>query len=435
MQLLSRAARPLCGLVILLSARMLAAQALTFEPFKASGIYEPGETVGWRITAPADSSTSDAYRYVVRKNNLEMLQSGTLDLSRPESIEVTLDEPAMVYVEIRSTQPDSKVIALGAAIAPDRLQPSVAEPADFDRFWTGKIRNLQRVPARPELTRKPSDVDGVDYFTLRMNHVDGKHIHGQIAKPQRPGKFPGLVIFQWASPPYPLQKQWVTERAAEGWLTVNIQPHDVLPDAPQSYYDALPKELKEYSNIGRDDRDRNYFLQMYLADYRAVEYLASRPDWDGRTLIVMGTSMGGQQSLCAAAFNPKVTGVITHMASGADSNGPARGRASGYPFWNADSPAILRTSLYFDTVNCAARIKVPALVSMGFLDTVSPPVGLYIAFNRMQGVKEAVPLIDAPHNHLATPAQEAPFNLRAEQWLQALRTGQQVTTIPAPSSN
>jgi cephalosporin-C deacetylase len=86
-------------------------------------------------------------------------------------------------------------------------------------------------------------------------------------------------------------------------------------------------------------------------------------------------------------------------------------------------------------VNCAARIKVPALVSMGFLDTVSPPVGLYIAFNRMQGVKEAVPLIDAPHNHLATPAQEAPFKLRAEQWLQALRTGQQVTTIPAPSSD
>jgi cephalosporin-C deacetylase-like acetyl esterase len=39
---------------------------------------------------------------------------------------------------------------------------------------------------------------------------------------------------------------------------------------------------------------------MYLGDYRAVEYLASLPDWDGKTLVVMGTSMGGQQSLCVA---------------------------------------------------------------------------------------------------------------------------------------
>jgi cephalosporin-C deacetylase len=435
MKWLSSLIQLLCGLIILLSATTSAPQPLTFEPFKPSGIYELGETVGWRVTAQADSSASDVYSYVIRKNNLEPLKSGTLDLSRPASIKVVLDEPAMVYVEIKSTQPDAKVIALGAAVSPDRLQPSVPEPADFDRFWARKIRDLQRVPARPVLTRKASEVDGVDYFTLRMNHVDGRHVQGQLAKPQGSGKFPGLIIFQWASPPYPLQKQWVTERAAQGWLTVNIEPHDVLPDAPQSYYEALPKELKEYSNIGRDDRDRNYFLQMYLADYRAVEYLASRPDWDGRTLIVMGTSMGGQQSLCAAALNPRVTGVITHMASGADSNGPARGRASGYPFWNADRPEILRTSLYFDTVNCAARIKVPTLVSMGFLDTVSPPVGLYIAFNRMKGFKEAVPLIDAPHNHLATPVQEAPFRLRAEQWLQALRTGQEVTATPAQSPN
>jgi hypothetical protein len=47
-------------------------------------------------------------------------------------------------------------------------------------------------------------------------------------------------LLQWASPPYPLQKAWVTDRAAEGWLTVNIEPHDVMPDQPKEYYDALP---------------------------------------------------------------------------------------------------------------------------------------------------------------------------------------------------
>jgi hypothetical protein len=71
----------------------------------------------------------------------------------------------------------------------------------------------------------------------------------------------------------------VTDRAAEGWLAVNIEPHDVMPDQPKEYYDALPAELKSYNSIETRNRDRNYFLYMYLADIRAVDYLASRPDW------------------------------------------------------------------------------------------------------------------------------------------------------------
>jgi len=55
---------------------------------------------------------------------------------------------------------------------------------------------------------------------------------------------------------------------------------------------------------------------MYLADYRAVEYLASRPDWTAKTLVVMGTSMGGQQSLAVAGLNPKITHLIVNEPAG-----------------------------------------------------------------------------------------------------------------------
>ena len=44
----------------------------------------------------------------------------------------------------------------------------------------------------------------------------------------------------------------------------------------------------------------------------------------------------------------------------------------------------MKTAEYFDTVNCAARIKVPSLVSMGFIDTVTPPVGIWAAFNQIK---------------------------------------------------
>lgn len=422
---------PSLPLALLFAIAALSAQAedLELTPFKSSGIYEVGEKAGWTVTAGPDASPTAAYTYTIKKNNFDVIKTGKLDLSSTATIEATLDEPGMLYVEIDDGDAATPVKAVGAAIAPYRLEPSLPAPEDFDRFWATKIKELRAVPANPVLTSKPSGNSEVEYYTIKMDHVGGKNVHGQLSKPKRPGKFPGLVIFQWASPPYPLEREWVTDRAAEGWLALNIEPHDVLPDQPKAYYDALPQELKEYQKIGRSDRDKNYFLQMYLADIRAIDYLTTLPEWDGKTLLVMGTSMGGQQSLCAAGLHPKVTHLIVHVPAGADTHGPLHGRASGYPNWPTDDPKILETSRYFDTVNCAARIEVPSLVSMGFIDTTCPPAGIFIAFNQIRGYKEAVPLVDSPHNHLATPEQQAPYTQRSAEWMRALLAGKNVAAL------
>jgi cephalosporin-C deacetylase len=394
-----------------------------YIPYQPSGIYAQGETVGWYVTLPWNSPE---VRYVVRRNNLAEIGRGTLRPGIPARIEAKLDEPGMVYVEVLEQRPGAKPKALGAAVAPERIQRALPEPADFDAFWSAKIRALRRVPMNPELSPKPSDKEGVDFAILRMKHLDGRHVWGQVAKPHDPTgrkKFPGLLILQWASPPYPLQKSWVTDRAAEGWLAVNIEPHDVMPDQPQSYYDALPAELKSYHTIETRNRDRNYFLYMYLADIRAADYLAARPDWDGRTLVVMGTSMGGQQSLCTAGLHPKVTAMLVNVPAGADVAGDAFGRKTGYPFWDPNDPQVIETARYFDTANCAARIHAPSLVSMGFLDVTTPPVGIWAAFNQIRGPKEAAPMPDSPHNHLATAEQSLPWTQRSAAWLDALVHG------------
>ena len=389
------------------------------------------------------TAPSGKYGYTIKKNNFDVIQSGELDLSSGKTnIEISLNEPAMLYVQVTPPQEDStatnsdgsrperrggKPIIVGAAVAPTQLQPSAPRPADFDAFWDSKIQMLQAIPPNPVLAETNSDKPGVDFFIVTMDHIEGRHIHGQLAKPSKQGKFPGLVIFQWASPPYPLQKQWVTDRAAEGWLALNIEPHDVLPDQPPAYYQSLPTKVKKYESIGQNDRDKCYFLQMYLADYRAVEYLASRPDWDGKTLVVMGTSMGGQQSLCVAGLDSKITEVIVNEPAGCDPNGPLHGRASGYPNWPSNNPKIMETSLYFDPVNFAPHIKVPTLVAMGFVDTTAPPVGIWTAFNQINAPKESVPMIDSPHNHLATPVQQRPYTSRSAEWLDVLVKGGQVS--------
>src|SRR3990172_362325 len=187
--------------------------------------------------------------------------------------------------------------------------------------------------------------------------------------------------------------------------------------------------------MGNDDRIKSYFLKMYLADYRGVDYLASRSDWDGKTLVVMGTSMGGQQSLCVAGLNPKITHMIVNVPAGCDTNGPLHGRQSSYPNFPADNPKIMETALYFDAVNFASHIKAYSLVAMGFVDTTCAPGGIWTAFNQIEGPKEAVPMIDSPHNHLATPEQQLPFTVRSAEWLDALVRGGQAHFAPQTSQN
>ena len=410
------------------AAAVAGAQQLALTPFNRSGIYALGEKVGWTVAVPAETVARVAgYTYTIKKNDLEVIKSGKLDLaSGKATIEIVLDEPAMLYVEVLPASGDGQRIVAGAAVAPAKLQPTALCPADFDAFWTAKIKLLKAIPADPVLTPGPSAHDGVEYSTIRFDNINGAHIYGQLAKPAREGKFPAMLILQWANPPYPLQKQWVTDRAAEGWLALNVEPHDVPCDLPPAFYAALPQLIKDYRDIYNDDRDRNYFLQMYLGDYRALDYLASRSDWDGKTLVVMGTSMGGQQSLAVAGLHPQVTHLIVHVPAGADSNAALHGRAAGYPYWNARNPQVLKTGLYFDTVNFASRIKATCLVSMGFVDEICPPAGVWTVYNQIGSPKEVVPLITAAHNHQSTPEQQQPYTIRSAEWLSALVSGQEL---------
>ena len=414
------------------------AQQLTFTPYHADGIYDLRERVGWHVAVAPGQTAAGTYTYTLKRDGLAVIGRGTLDPSSGRAtIEASLDRPGMLLVEVRppagttgfhgASKSEVGRVLLGAAVAPRRIRPSGRRPSDFDAFWAAELSRLDSVPADPVLTPGESGRADVEYFTIRMNNVRGAHIYGQLARPSRPegggGTFPALLILQWASPPYPLQRQWVTDYAAQGWLVLNVEPHDVPADMPQAFYDALPQLIKNYGLIGRHSRDESYFLSMYLGDYRAAEYLASRADWDGRTLVVMGTSMGGQQGFAVAGLDSRVSALIANVPAGCDLLGPLGGRAAPYPNWDVERPEVRRTAGYFDAVHFAPRIRARALVSIGFIDETTPPAGIWAAFNQVAGIKEAVPLVDSPHNHMATPEEVLPYTRRSAAWLAALARG------------
>lgn len=402
----------------------LEAQELKITALKSGGNYAKGEEAGWRVepvTPPA--AGAGAYHYSLKRNGAVELKSGILDFSKgPQVVSSIVNEAAMLQLELN--QDGGKRQLAGAAIAPTQLQPVEPVPADFDRFWDAQVERLKQIPANPKLSPEASGREGVEYATLQMDNIDGSHVYGQLAKPTREGKFPAMLLLQWAGGPYRLEKTWATDKAAEGWLVLNIEPHDVPGNLPTEFYAALPQMLKSYNTIYHDDRERCYFLRMYLGAVRAAEYLAQRPDWDGKILVAHGTSMGGQQCFAVAGLSPRITHVVAHVPAGADANAALHGRAESYPNWDKSNPAVMQTARYFDTIHFAHRIRATCLFSAGYIDEACAPAGLWTLYNVLPCPKEFVPLPEAAHNHVSTQAQQQAYLDRAKAWLDALVRGE-----------
>jgi cephalosporin-C deacetylase len=413
-------------LIAALLAQPVAAQTLpnvnlVFEPFHANNIYKVGERAGWTVRAALGTAYTK-YNYEIRENNLTVLKSGVLDLSSGSAtLDTVLDHPGMLYAQLSfigapaPATPPSRLeldkMTVGAAVAPDQIKPGAPRPADFDAFWAAKLAALKQLPINAKLEPATTERAGVALSTVTLDSLNSQ-VHGYLAVPKTPGKHPALVLYQYAGV-YPLLKSAATDRAAEGWLTFDVDSHDMAPDQATA--------PKNYARVGDDSRETSYFLNMYLRDTRALDYIQSRPDWDGHTIVIMGLSMGGQQSFVTAGLNPgRVTAMIVAVPAGADFSGDLHGSKRGYPDWPVDDPKVVETARYFDTMNFAPAISAQSLVALGFIDTTSPPFGVFGAFNQIQGPKEAVPMPLSDHNNI-TPQQEGDFYRRSQEALESLR--------------
>jgi cephalosporin-C deacetylase-like acetyl esterase len=401
------------SLILLLLGHFGHTAGVQATPLNPDGIYTQGQKPGWSVTGSGPAN------YTLKVSGEKVVRSGVVELgSTPVRLEFEVKEPTMLFLQL--TPVGQKPLDFGAAYEPTKIKPAAERPRDFDAWWADQIKALQAVPSNPVETVKESGRQDVDYSTVVMDQVDGKRVYGQFAKPKKPGKYPAILQLQWASAPYPLDKNWIIHRAAQGFIIFNVQPHDTPVDAPADYYAGLPNEIKNYASIGNDDRNKSYFRQMYLGDYRGADYVTSRPEWDGKTLIVHGTSMGGQQAWAVAGLHAKVTHMIINVPAGCELTGPLHDRSPSYPFFPVENPKVAATAPYFDGVNFAAKIRAKSLVAMGFVDTACAPAGIWAAFNLIKGEKEAAPMYDSPHNHVATPEQQKPWTTRSEAWFAEL---------------
>ncbi|MDF3057604.1 MAG: Acetyl xylan esterase [Rariglobus sp.] len=429
-------------LVVGVPFRLVSAPVVMITPEVPSGVYAPGDKATWRVEVkPETGAPAPELVYKIKKDGQVVVQEGTLDYSAGAvSLSAVREDAGALVVQVLPAEKNAQPLAVGGAIyAPGKIGPAAPEPKDFDAFWKAKLDELAQVPVNPVVEKTPDakNTEGVTYYKVTLDNIRGTKVRGQLAHPSTGGKSPALLVVQYAGV-YALDQSTVINDAKAGWLVLNISAHDLpIDESPEFYKNQKDGALKNYVYMGSEDRETSYFLRMFLGCVRAAEYLATRPEWDGETLIVTGASQGGLQALVTAALSPKVTGLMAVVPAGCDNYAPLANRAFGWPYWlsnwgprDRDMKKVEVTAGYFDGINFAARIRTPALVAYGLADETSRPTGVAAAINALKGPKEA--LILPLSNHQGTGAAQAAYFRRAAEWKKAVLSGESLPPPPVP---
>ena len=278
-----------------------------------------------------------------------------------------------------------------AAFSPEKLKPTTVDPQDFDQFWSKALEEARWTSLEPtcellpERCTKDVNVYQVSFQNIRW----GSRTYGILCMPVKPGKYPALLRVPGAGiRPYEGDK-WT---ASKGCITLEIGIHGIPVTMTQDYYDKLMQgALNCYWDFNINDRDKNYYKRVFVGAIRAIDYIATLPQWNGEKLGVTGSSQGGMLSLVCAALDKRVTCYGAVHAAMCDHTASLQKVACGWPHYfygkQADAKEV-EMSRYYDGVNFARRITCPGWFSFGYNDDVVPPTTAYATYNSVKAPKE-----------------------------------------------
>ncbi|MCP9756026.1 acetylxylan esterase [Lacihabitans sp. CCS-44] len=291
-----------------------------------------------------------------------------------------------------------------AGFSPLEIQPTVANPADFDTFWSEAKTELAKIPLDSKMTLLPERcTEKVNVYQVNIqNFAVGTRLYGILCVPKKEGKYPALLQVPGAGVrPYAGD----IANAEKGIITLQIGIHGIPVNLdPQVYADLGRGILNGYPNYNLDDKNRFFYKRVYMGCVRANDFLVSLPQFDGKNLAVTGGSQGGALSIVTAALDSRVKWLGAFYPAISDVTGYLNGRAGGWPhYFDKNSRAInekkekIETVAYYDVVNFARRLTQPGIYSWGYNDETCPPTSMYASYNVIKAPKELFLALETGH--------------------------------------
>ena len=372
-------------------------------PDHADWIYKTGEQAKvevqfFRYGIPQNVEVS----YEIGPDMMPATKNGTVKLKNGRAtIHMgTMPKPGFLDCKLKAVV-DGKTSEhhVKVGFSPEKLTPYTQLPADFDAFWKKTIDEMHKTPLQYTCEKVDKyTTSEFDCYLIKLQ-VDRSHsVYGYLTKPKDGGKHPVVMCPPGAGIKTIKEPMRNTYYARNGFIRLEIEIHGLHPELSEATFkdisNAFNYRENGYLENGIDQRDNYYMRHVYAACVRAIDFLTSLPEWDGRNVIVQGGSQGGALALITAGLDQRVTLCVANHPALSDMAGYLDQRAGGYPHLNKLNdmltPQKVKTLQYYDVVNFARRIKVPVYLTWGFNDNTCPPTTSYIVYNLISSPKEAL---------------------------------------------
>ena len=393
-------------------------------PNHSDNLYIPGQTATLQVLAREGGRPLDGVK-LIYKAGPEMLlpsQSDTVVFMAGEATLCmgTMQEPGFLACKYEFSIDGKKYGDLvKVAYAPEQIKTFTPMPQDFDTFWSKTIATARKTPIEPQswLVSQATD-DELETRLVRLHVGKEKWIYGYLTRPKDGRRHPVVLVPPGAGSNKITPSDYFSRK---GFIYMKIEIHGNDPRLPDEEYDRMRKEKCDgYMGRNIESRDTYYYKDVYAGCVRAVDYLCSLPDWDGRNVIVTGGSQGGALTIVTAALNEKVTLCAPFYPALCDLTGFLNNRAGGWPrFFSAlygdshmDTPQqqAEATLPYFDVVNFARRLHVPTYMCWGYSDDTCSPTSVWAAWNEMNNTEKICDITPSSGHWRFTPSQERCMN-------------------------
>jgi cephalosporin-C deacetylase-like acetyl esterase len=313
----------------------------------------------------------------------------------------TMKSPGFYRVRVWAVADGRRYEGLATAgFEPEKIQPTVKDPSDFDAFWSSAIAEARKVSLDPKITLMPERCTSeVNVYQISFqNDAPGSRIYGILAIPKKDGKYPAILRVPGAGiRPYAGD----IRIAGQGIITLEIGIHGIPVNLDQQVYDNLMAgALSSYWTVKMNDRNTHYYKRVFTGCVKAVDFIYTLPEFDGDNIGVTGGSQGGALTIITTGLDKRIKYMAGLYPAMCDATGYLNKRAGGWPHYfrtTEPKPNEIETLAYFDVVNFARRVTVPGYLTWGYNDITCPPTSMYSAYNVITAPKELHLFLETGH--------------------------------------
>jgi len=391
---------------------------------RKDAVYAKGDTV--RVFADVSKVPSREVEINIFKNGIrsDSYVKGPVILKEGENLLLEEVYNETVWVAISLMAKDSDELNAGFVVAPEDFTPGFDEPGDLLKFWKAEIRKMRKLDMEATLMSINVDrKDSIEAYNVELNCVGPRPVRGIMAYPKnaRKGSLP-IVIFLHAAGTNPgTQSKLGTVQgyASNGALVIDINAHGFLNGQPDEYYkDFYAYQANNYSSRVPHSREDYYFKWMFLRAQRALDYMTKNPLWDGKHVIVVGTSQGGGQSAFLAGIDKRVTAMAVDVPAMLDQGAYLKGRLAAWPKVASKYPdsAAAQICPYFDPALLLKYTRAEVWCDIGMFDMTCPPSSVFAAMNQVKN-KKTIRTAQRGHTYVNTWNRPYCDSLHRERFL------------------